>query len=253
MEYLMGYDRSYDRSYERWVLRLRLIGVPGSNARIKRFNRYSYHATYTHPLHHRRSMLQLSSVLSICLAHRSQSSTYPSSMGRGRKKNQPNEGPCARQLLARRATNILNKGQWTTRCCMNSPRWMCVTWIFLSPSIFNVQVSYLERRCIYSRCAFPPNMKLGYWKLREQWTTRCCMNSPRWMCFNWIFVLRQVSISKFHIWSEGVSIADAPSLQIWNWDIENWRSSGRQGPVRHNNNKYFMSSSFVSCYFPTWP
>ena len=129
----------------------------------------------------------------------------------------------------------------------------CVLIEYCSPSSFNTQVSYLERRCIYSRCAFPPNMKLGYWKLREQWTTRCCMNSPRWMCFNWIFVLRQVSISKFHIWSEGVSIADAPSLQIWNWDIENWRSSGRQGPVRHNNNKYFMSSSFVSCYFPTWP
>ena len=142
----------------------------GSNASIAT----RYHATYTHPLHHRRSMLQLSSVLSICLAHRSQSSTYPSSMGRGRKKNQPNEGPCARQLLARRATNILNKGQWTTRCCMNSPRWMCFNWIFLSPSSFNVQVSYLERRCIYSRCAFPPNMKLGYWKLKEQWTTTSC-------------------------------------------------------------------------------
>ena len=45
----------------------------------------------------------------------------------------------------------------------SAPRWMmCFTCIFLSPSIFNIQVSYLERRCIYGRYTFAPNMKLGY-------------------------------------------------------------------------------------------
>ena len=36
-------------------------------------------------------------------------------------------------------------------------------------------------------------------------------------------LLSQFLISKFHIWSEGVSTIDTPSLQIWNLDIDNWR------------------------------
>ena len=128
----------------------------------------------------------VSFLLSNYLAHRSQSSTCPSSMGRKEKESAQRRTVCSTVICK------LNKGKQTM-----SPRWMCFNWIFVYPSILNTQVSYLERRCIYGRCTFPQNLKLGYCKLSDQRKTRCCMNSPRWVCFTFIFV--SPSISNAHI------------------------------------------------------
>ena len=72
-------------------------------------------------------------------------------------------------------SDIQNWGRNKYSSEIHPPRWMIwmiLTWIFISPSILNNRVSYLEGCCIHDRCTSAPNMKLEYSKLREKWSMK---------------------------------------------------------------------------------
>ena len=238
MEYLMGYDRSY----ERWVLRLRLIGVPGSNARIKRFNRYTVTTLHT--------LILFIIGAACCNSH--QFCPFVSLTALNHQPIHPAWVEEGKRISPTKDRVLLNYLQdvpqifWTKGSGRRGVVWIHRGGCVLHEFFFLRQVSMFKFHIWREGVSIADAPSLQIWNLDiENWGSsgrRGVVWIHRGGCvlIEYLF-LRQFSIPKFHIWRVGVSIADAPSLQIWNWDIENWRSSGRQRPVRHNNNKYFMS------------